>query len=70
MTIGFIAWALGGVIGALPAGSIGVRFGRRNAMLLGFAIMAGCLVALDRVTSLSQATPLLALASAAGPSRQ
>ena len=65
VTIGFIAWAVGGVIGALPAGFVGVRFGRRNAMLLGFAIMAGCLVALDRVTSVSQATPLLALASAA-----
>jgi maltose/moltooligosaccharide transporter len=65
VTIGFIAWAVGGVIGALPAGLVGVRFGRRNAMLLGFAIMAGCLVALDRVTSMSNATPLLALASAA-----
>ena len=65
VTIGFIAWALGGVVGALPAGFVGVRFGRRNAMLLGFAIMAGCLVALDRVTTLSHATPLLALASAA-----
>jgi maltose/moltooligosaccharide transporter len=65
VTIGFIAWAVGGVIGALPAGFVGVRFGRRNAMLLGYAIMAGCLVALDRVTSVSQATPLLALASAA-----
>jgi maltose/moltooligosaccharide transporter len=65
VTIGFIAWAIGGVIGALPAGFIGVRFGRRNAMLLGFAILAGCLVALDRATSISQATPLLALASAA-----
>jgi MFS family permease len=65
VTIGFIAWAIGGVIGALPAGFIGVRFGRRNAMLLGLAIMAGCLVALNQVTSISQATPLLALASAA-----
>jgi maltose/moltooligosaccharide transporter len=65
VTTGFIAWAVGGVIGALPAGFVGVRLGRRNAMLLGFAIMAGCLVALDRVTSVSQATPLLALASAA-----
>lgn len=65
VTIGFIAWAIGGVIGALPAGWAGVRFGRRNAMLLGFLVMAACLVALDRVTSLSLATPLLALASAA-----
>jgi predicted MFS family arabinose efflux permease len=65
VTIGFIAWAVGGVLGALPAGFVGVRFGRRNAMLLGFAVMAACLVALDRVTSVSQATPLLALASAA-----
>jgi MFS family permease len=64
VTIGFIAWAIGGVIGALPAGAIGVRFGRRNAMLLGFAAMAGCLLALDRVAAPSAATPLLALASA------
>jgi len=64
VTIGFIAWAIGGVIGALPAGFIGVRIGRRNAMLLGFAMMAACLLALDRVTQLSQATVLLALASA------
>lgn len=65
VTIGFIAWAVGGVIGALPAGVIGTRIGRRNAMLAGFALMAACLVALDRVTSIAQATPLLALASAA-----
>ena len=64
VTTGFIAWALGGVIGALPAGMVGVRIGRRNAMLLGFALMAACLVALHRVTGISQATPLLALASA------
>ena len=65
VTIGFIAWAIGGVIGALPAGWIGVRFGRRNAMLLGFFVMAVSLLALDRVSSVTTATPLLALASAA-----
>jgi MFS family permease len=65
VTIGFIAWAVGGVIGALPAGFIGVRIGRRNAMLMGFALMALCLLALDRVTQMTQAVPLLALASAA-----
>jgi maltose/moltooligosaccharide transporter len=65
VTIGFIAWAVGGVIGALPAGWVGVRFGRRNAMLLGFLVMSACLVALDRVSSISLATPLLALTSAA-----
>lgn len=64
VTVGFIAWAVGGVIGALPAGIIGVRIGRRNAMLLGFALMGGCLLALDRVTNAAQAIPLLALASA------
>jgi MFS family permease len=64
VTTGFIAWAVGGVIGALPAGFIGVRIGRRNAMLLGFAIMAGALFALDRVATINQAVPLLALASA------
>lgn len=64
VTIGFIAWAMGGVVGALPAGAIGVRLGRRNAMLLGYAMMALSLVALDRVTQLSHATLLLGLASA------
>ena len=64
VTTGFIAWAVGGVIGALPAGFIGVRIGRRNAMLIGFAVMTACLIALDRVTQMSHAVPLLALASA------
>jgi MFS family permease len=64
VTIGFIAWAIGGVIGALPAGLIGVRLGRRAAMVIGFALMAACFAALDRVATLSVAVPLLALASA------
>jgi MFS family permease len=64
VTIGFIAWAVGGVIGALPAGAVGVRIGRRNALLLGFATMVACFVAVDRVTQLDQVIPLLALASA------
>ncbi len=64
VTIGFIAWAIGGVIGALPAGFIGVRIGRRNAILVGFATMAACMLALDRVTQMNQVIPLLALASA------
>jgi maltose/moltooligosaccharide transporter len=64
VTVGFIAWAVGGVIGSLPAGVIGMRIGRRNAMLLGFALMTLCLGALDRVTDVSQAAPLLALTSA------
>jgi len=34
-------------------------------MLLGFGVMGATLVALDRVTSIAQAAPLLALASAA-----
>jgi MFS family permease len=63
-TIGFIAWAVGGVIGALPAGFVGVRIGRRNAMLAGFAVMVACLAALNGVTQMSHAVPLLALASA------
>ena len=64
VTTGFIAWAVGGVIGALPAGMLGVRIGRRNAMLLGFGLMAACLVALTGSPTASQAVPLLALASA------
>jgi len=65
VTVGFIAWAIGGVLGALPAGVIGVRIGRRNAMLLGFALMTVCLLALHAVTGPTYATPLLALSSAA-----
>jgi len=64
-TIGFIAWAVGGVLGALPAGVVGGRIGRRNAMLAGLAVMAASLFALDRVATIGQAVPLLALASAA-----
>lgn len=64
VTIGFIAWAIGGVLGALPAGFIGFRIGRRNAILVGFAMMAACLIALDRVTQMNVAIPLLALTSA------
>lgn len=64
VAIGFIAWAIGGVIGALPAGALGVRCGRRTAMLVGFGLMCACLLALDRVTTLTHAVPLLALASA------
>ena len=64
VTIGFIAWAVGGVVGALPAGFIGSRIGRRNAMLLGFVLMTACLIALDRIDTLAMMIPLLALASA------
>lgn len=62
--IGFIAWAIGGVLGALPAGVIGFRLGRRNAILIGFALMSVSLIALDRVTEMNWAIPLLALTSA------
>ena len=64
VTTGFIAWAVGGALGALPAGVIGVRIGRRNAMVLGFVLMALCLLTLDQLPSATHATPLLALASA------
>ncbi len=62
--IGFIAWAVGGVLGALPAGMIGMRVGRRTSIVAGFSAMAITLLALDRVDSLAAAIPLLALASA------
>lgn len=64
-TVGFIAWAVGGLIGALPAGYLGMRIGRRNAILAGFALLAGCLLALDRLGSAGPVVPLLMLASAA-----
>ena len=62
--IGFIAWALGGVIGAIPAGFIGRRLGRRTTMLLGFALMAASLLLLDQAGGTWLATPLIAVASA------
>jgi MFS family permease len=65
MSLGFIAWAMGGVVGSLPAGVVGVRLGRKNAMLAGLALMAASFLVLDRATSLGTATALLALASAA-----
>jgi len=64
VTIGFIAWAAGALIGSLPGGFIGHRVGRRNTIVLGFASMAICLLALDQVGDMSRATPLIALASA------
>jgi MFS family permease len=64
ISIGMIAWALGGAVGALPAGMLGVRIGRRNAILVGFALMAVSLVALNVVSSLGVAVVLLAVASA------
>ena len=64
VTIGFIAWAAGALIGSLPGGFIGRRIGRRNTIVLGFTSMAVCLLALDRVAVMSRATPLIALASA------
>jgi MFS family permease len=64
VAVGFIAWAMGGVVGALPAGMLGVRFGRRRTMLAGFAIMTVALLALDRAATLAQAVPLIALVSA------
>lgn len=64
VAIGFIAWAVGGAVGALPAGFIGMRIGRRNAMLLGLASMTAWLAALHGVTRASDATLLIALASA------
>jgi MFS family permease len=63
-SIGFVAWALGGVLGALPAGFIGLRLGRRNTMMLGFALMTASLMLLDRVAAGVLAVPLIALASA------
>jgi MFS family permease len=65
VTLGFIAWAMGGVFGALPAGFVGVRIGRRNAMLLGLAVMSAALVALHVVNSFTALAALLALVSAA-----
>jgi len=63
-TLGFMAWAVGGVLGSVPAGIIGTRIGRRPAILLGLGMMAACLLAIDRIASFGQAIPLLLLASA------
>lgn len=65
VTIGFIAWAMGGVFGALPAGFLGARIGRRNTMLLGLAVMVVALITLHFVGSFTAMAALLALVSAA-----
>jgi maltose/moltooligosaccharide transporter len=65
VTIGFIAWAMGGVLGALPGGVIGVRIGRGKAMLLGLGVMVASLVALHFVRTFTAVAALLALVSAA-----
>jgi MFS family permease len=65
VTIGFIAWAMGGVFGALPAGFLGARIGRRNTMLLGLAVMVVALITLHFVSSFTAMAALLALVSAA-----
>jgi len=65
LTLGFIAWAFGGVLGALPAGALGMRLGRRMTMVVGLLVMATALLGVDRVATLEQAAPLLLLASAA-----
>jgi MFS family permease len=64
VTIGFIAWAGGGALGALPAGLVGVRLGRRRAMLFGFGSMTICLLALHAAADVGHVPLLLALASA------
>jgi maltose/moltooligosaccharide transporter len=64
VSVGFIAWALGGVVGSLPAGFIGVYLGRRTAMLLGFALMGASCLLLDRTAGGPAAAALIALASA------
>jgi len=61
---GFIAWAVGGLIGSLPAGLLGVRVGRRATLLLGLAGMTLVLLALDRAPTLAAAIPLILAASA------
>ena len=65
VTIGFSAWAMGGVFGALPAGFLGARIGRRNTMLLGLAVMVVALITLHFVSSFTAMAALLALVSAA-----
>lgn len=62
--LGFIAWALGGVAGAIPAGFLGMRLGRRAAMLIGFGAQSVVLLGLTLVSRPSSVALLLFLASA------
>jgi maltose/moltooligosaccharide transporter len=57
--IGFIVWAVGGLFGSVPAGIIGMRIGRRNALLAGLGAMALALVALDGAPTMQAALPLV-----------
>ena len=61
--LGFIAWAVGGLVGSIPAGFVGMRIGRRNTLLVGLAGLVLALLALDRAPSMSVALPLVFTAS-------
>lgn len=62
-TLAFIAWAVGGLVGSVPAGYIGARMGRRSSMLAGLACMAVVLFALHFAPTLNAALPLVFAAS-------
>lgn len=64
VAIGMIAWAVGGAVGALPAGWLGMRFGRRRTMLVGFALLAASVLAVQLTDTIGRTAPLLMLASA------
>ena len=61
VSLGFIAVAVATLIGSLPAGWLGARFGRRRMALLGMAGMAVACVALHAAPTLPMAVWLCAV---------
>lgn len=62
---GFIAWAIGSALGAIPAAWLGARVGRQRAFVLGGVLVAALLATADRMPTLRALIPLLALGGAA-----
>jgi maltose/moltooligosaccharide transporter len=60
-SLGFIAVAIATLVGSLPAGWLGARFGRRRMSLIGIAGMGAACVALHVAPTLSVAVWLCAL---------
>ena len=61
VSIGFIAVAISTLVGSMPAGWLGARYGRRRMSLIGIAGMAVACALLHLVPTLGAAIPLLFL---------
>lgn len=62
-TLAFIAWAVGALIGSVPAGLAGSRWGRRQSMLVGIVCLTVVQAALHFTPSMNASIPLVVAAS-------